>query len=95
MRVQDEGVDADPNQKKEPEQNEKYPTAAECRDTVGQPFTEGPFSLEFTVDIFCKRLVIAQTGENFVFERRQFTLFRFQQRMNGIRRANDSNPAGK
>ena len=37
---------------KQPEQNEKYPTAAECRDTVGQSFTEGPFSLEFTVDIF-------------------------------------------
>src|SRR5215831_4869528 len=75
---EDNAVEGDPKEEYRAKRNQKFPTAAELRNSIGKPLPESQFSFELFADISGKNLVLLQTLDHFVVERRKFANLIFQ-----------------
>ena len=70
-----DGVDGDPQSQDAAEQQNEGPTAAETRDSVGQSFPKSKLFIGDVVQVLCQNVVVTQTFDYFLFQRRQLTAF--------------------
>src|SRR5213080_3685701 len=84
-RHEDHAVDGNPDEQHRAKANEKFPTAAELRDAVGEllPKSELPFKL--FADVAGKNLVLLQALDDFLVERGKFADLVFQNLFDVIR----------
>src|SRR5438067_391708 len=70
-------VRADPHDDNSTKCNEKFPTATELGNTVGESLTEGEFFFELLLDIAREDFMLVQTLDNFLIERGKLAEFVF------------------
>ena len=66
---EDNSVKDNPDEQNRAERNEKFPTAAELGDVVGESLAESKFPFELFADVAGQDLVLLQTLDHFVVER--------------------------
>src|SRR5437762_1578106 len=72
------GVRTDPDEDKSAKCNEKFPTAAELGNAVGESLAESEFFFELLLDVAGKDLVLLQALDHFLIERGKFADLVFQ-----------------
>src|SRR5438128_2794701 len=72
------GVRTDPDEDKSAKCNEKFPTAAELGNAVGESLAESEFFFELLLDVAGENLVLFQTLDHFLVERGKFADLVFQ-----------------
>src|SRR6266487_2126330 len=72
------GVRTDPDEDKSAKCNEKFPTAAELGNAVGESLAESEFFFELLLDVAGKDLVLLQALDHFLIERGKFANLVFQ-----------------
>src|SRR5437879_8287517 len=72
------GVRTDPDEDKSAKCNEKFPTAAELGNAVGESLAESEFFFELLLDVAGENLVLLQTLDNFLVKRGKFANLVFQ-----------------
>src|SRR5437762_5206272 len=72
------GVRTDPDEDKSAKCNEKFPTAAELGNAVGESLAESEFFFELLLDVAGKNLVLLQTLDDFLVKRGKFANLVFQ-----------------
>src|SRR5213596_395663 len=73
-----DGVRTDPDEDKSAKCNEKFPTAAELGNAVGESLAESEFFFELLLDVAGKNLVLLQTLDDFLVKRGKFANLVFQ-----------------
>src|SRR6266480_7138706 len=73
-----DGVGADPHDDNSAKCNEKFPTAAELGNAVGESLAESEFFFELLLDVAGENLVLLQTLDNFLVKRGKFANLVFQ-----------------
>src|SRR6476660_207410 len=71
-------VRTDPDEDNSAKCNEKFPTAAEFGNAVGESLAESEFFFELLLDVAGENLVLLQTLDNFLVERGKFANLIFQ-----------------
>jgi len=71
-------VRTDPDEDKSAKCNEKFPTAAELGNAVGESLAESEFFFELLLDVAGENLVLFQTLDHFLVERGKFADLVFQ-----------------
>src|ERR1043166_1422788 len=78
MRCEDGPIHADPDEQDPAKSDEKFPTAAELGDVVGESLAEGEFLFELFAEVTGENLMLLQALDDFLVEGGQFTNFFFQ-----------------
>ena len=73
--VEYQGIDDDPQCDEAAEADEEAPATAKLCDAVGEPFTEGPITLLFAIDIGGECLVRVEAFDDLLFKHREFAFF--------------------
>ena len=69
MCHKDNAVDADPDEQHRSKRDEKFPTAAELGDAVGESLAERELFLELFTDVAGKNFMLLQALDHFLVER--------------------------
>jgi len=79
-----DSIGDDPDDEDTAERKDEPPTAAELRDFIRQTLAKGQLALELFLDVFGQHLMLSQTFDDFVIERRELTNFTLERVFNVI-----------
>jgi len=77
-------VDDDPDDENAAESEDEFPAPAKLCDLIRQMFAKGELALELLFDVFRQQLVLLQTFDDLLIERREFANFTLERVFNVI-----------